>query len=153
MNLTVYRNPSCNIEHIQSTMGHIYLGYLLRRNTKDSKIAGRDTMAVPTRAPDQVVCRYDNTSGGTTPCSVRRITCNVSSTGAKLVGGALSGEMVLHPQFCNPQRCRSPSTGNPTVTIWGISHSTTTLNPNIEFTAGGNDDPNLSKKNISRVAS
>ncbi|CAM9676984.1 unnamed protein product, partial [Laminaria digitata] len=63
--LMMYRDPSFNLEQIQSTMMHLYLDNLSRRNANDSKIAGRGAamMAEPKADPDQVVCRYCNKPG------------------------------------------------------------------------------------------
>ncbi|CAN0299657.1 unnamed protein product, partial [Scytosiphon promiscuus] len=54
--LIMYRDPSFNLEQIQSTMRHLYLDNLSRRNANDGKIAGRGAamMAETTSDPDQV---------------------------------------------------------------------------------------------------
>ncbi len=63
--LMMYRDPLFTIEQIQSTMRHLYLDNLSRRNTKESRIAGRGAamIAEPTPDPDQVVCHHCNKPG------------------------------------------------------------------------------------------
>ena len=63
--LMMYRDPSFNIDQIQSSMRHLYLDNLSRRNAIDNKITGRGaaTMAEPKPDRDQVVYHYCNKPG------------------------------------------------------------------------------------------
>lgn len=137
----MYRDPSCHIEPLHSTMKHLYLDDRSRRDTNGSEIAGggATTVAESTPGPDRVIFRYCNKPEHyQRSCAVftkdkrsRRPAFKRGKAGSE--GAAGNKWLSIHISATrNDADCYQQGAPRPQE---GASHITTTLNANIERTA------------------